>query len=440
MKASGVVSKVFAALLLVAPGAGVCLLVATDPAYRNLAFVGLAWVLVYLTVAVLATVDAAKLFRRGDPDALGACALLVKYCSIPFFVANFFALVAGTAGMLLLSSMFAAGGVTATLAVFAAPLLVLGTYLIMLPTSVYGIAGALLLRRHGRASTSFVVVMVILHLMFVVDIFATLAVAYRAKPGPARPTRMVRWVAGVVVMALLVPTGLFIFTARGNHEQQRVTQQSHDAMSALPGVSQVNGMTVDLVPGISYAQARAIAVEGYTSQDGDSPVQPSRWTLVNGSAKLVLRGDQVQDAAVHTLVLLGPVTLADPFRLDIASSNSSDPAAPTTIVTIEQLSSYFDGAIYVDAVTKVVGVLAVADPQDAAVVGSVQTIRWSVRGDRLRSAGATADLKALGAMLSDEVTLSSLVLEPKSSQVTLSVADDDEIASTCRRGHSTLAD
>lgn len=191
--------------------------------------------------------------------------------------------------MLLISSMFAAGAATAALTVFAAPFLVMGTYVIMLPTSVYGIAGAVLLRRQGRTSTSFAVVNVMLHLMFVVDIFATLKVAHRAKPGPSSPARMVRWVAGVVVMALLVPTGLFIATTRQMQERQHVVQQNHDAMSARPGVAQVNGMTVDLVPDVSYAQAHAIAVEGYTSQDGDSPVQPSRWTLINGAAKLVLR-------------------------------------------------------------------------------------------------------------------------------------------------------
>lgn len=282
--------------------------------------------------------------------------------------------------MLLISSMFAAGAATAALTVFAAPFLVMGTYVIMLPTSVYGIAGVLL-RRQGRASTSFAVVNVMLHLMFVVDVFATLAVAHRAKPGPSSPARMVRWVAGVVVMALLVPTGLFIATTRQMQERQHVVQQNHDSMSALPGVAQVNGMTVDLVPDVSYAQAHATAVEGYTSQDGDSPVQPSRWTLINGSAKLVLRGDQVQDAAVQTLVLLGPVTLDDSFLMDIAASQSVDPTPATTVTTIEHLSPYYGGARYVEAATKIVGVLAVADPQAATVVGSVQASSWSVRGD-----------------------------------------------------------
>lgn len=117
--------------------------------------------------------------------------------------------------------------VAAALAAVAVPILVVGTYLIMVPTSIYGIAGAVLLRRQGRATTRFAVVNVILHLVFVVDIFSTLAVADRAKPGPASPARRVRWVAGVVALALVVPTVSYVATRPDRVE----TQQNGNTMS-----------------------------------------------------------------------------------------------------------------------------------------------------------------------------------------------------------------
>lgn len=64
--------------------------------------------------------------------------------------------------------------------------------------------------------------------------------------------------------------------------------------------------------------------------------------MTYGSARLNLKGVDVTDASVQTLVLLGPVDL--------------------------------------DAVTSEVRVLAAADPKSAVVVGSVQANSWSVYG------------------------------------------------------------
>lgn len=61
--------------------------------------------------------------------------------------------------------------------ILAIPFLVAGTYLIMLPTSAFGIAAAILLRRQRMLSTSFCVITVLLHLTFVLDILSTLVVA-----------------------------------------------------------------------------------------------------------------------------------------------------------------------------------------------------------------------------------------------------------------------
>lgn len=183
LKKSGRASKALAVLLVLAPVFGISLIIAIAASNPWIAIGAGVWVLLYLTATILAFAEAMLMFGRGDADALGSSGRLVKYCGIPFFTTNFAILATATGVVLLISSLFAAGVVAAALAAVAVPILVVGTYLVMLPTSIYGIAGAVLLRRQGRATTPFAVVNVILHLLFVVDIFSTLVVADRAPPG-----------------------------------------------------------------------------------------------------------------------------------------------------------------------------------------------------------------------------------------------------------------
>lgn len=440
LKASGGASRVLAVLLVLAPVFGLSLIAAVAASTPYLAVIAGVWGLLYLIATIMVIVEAVMMFRRGDADALGSSARLVKYCGIPFFTTNFAVLATATGAVLLISSMFAAGAITGALAALAVPILVVGTYLAMLPTSVYGIAGAVLLRRQGRASTAFAVVNVILHLIFVVDIFSTLVVASRAKPGPARGARMVRWVAVVVVLSLLVPAGLFIVDTPGREDRQQVAQQREDAMSKLPGVAGVTDMTVELAPGVTFAQARAIAVQGYTSQDNTSMVDSDRWTMVYGSARLVLKGLEVEDTSVQTLQLLGPAAIDASLALTITASQPADSEKVTTFIQIQGLSLRRGGKAYTEAVATIVRVLALADPQRAAAVGSVVGNRWSVSGGRLRSADTAAQLDALGAVLSDDVALDELFLKPTTSEVILEVSGRAQIGATCQLSRTALAD
>ncbi len=128
------------------------------------------WVTLYVIAAVVVLVDAIRRVRRRDLDGLQRAATVVKLGAIPFFVVNFVLL--GVGG--LVASMMAVGVVLVVL-------FVVGTYLVMLPTSVYGVACLVLLLRGRAIGPAFFAVNLVLHLLFVVDVVSTLVVAFRAR-------------------------------------------------------------------------------------------------------------------------------------------------------------------------------------------------------------------------------------------------------------------
>ncbi|NYI71990.1 hypothetical protein GGQ54_002550 [Naumannella cuiyingiana] len=128
------------------------------------------WNCVYAIVAVLVIVHAVRLARAGELDALQRAIVPVKLFGIPFFVLNF-----------LIMFLISIAGLRFVIGVIYIPFLVLGTYLVMLPTSAYGIAALVLMRRRGQIETSFVVVQVLFQLMFVLDIIGAFFIARRAR-------------------------------------------------------------------------------------------------------------------------------------------------------------------------------------------------------------------------------------------------------------------
>lgn len=126
-----------------------------------------AWTAGYLVIAVVTLVDARAMHRRDDLDGLRRATRVVKLMGIPFFVINFVLL-----GLAVFVGMFAHG-----IGIVLAPVFVAWTYLLMLPTSIYGIACLVLMRRLGAASSGYVALNTVLHLVFVVDIVSTLIVA-----------------------------------------------------------------------------------------------------------------------------------------------------------------------------------------------------------------------------------------------------------------------
>ncbi|TDE89464.1 hypothetical protein EXU48_20045 [Occultella glacieicola] len=126
------------------------------------------WCGLYLVASALTIWDAVRGARRGDLAGLRRGAVFVKLAGIPFFVLNFLFLWLITTGLLFFGIGF-----------LLAPIAVVWTYLVMLPTSAYGIACLVVLRRTGTTSRQFLTTNLILHLVFVGDVVSTLVVATR---------------------------------------------------------------------------------------------------------------------------------------------------------------------------------------------------------------------------------------------------------------------
>ena len=128
------------------------------------------WTTVYGVAAAVAITDTVLLVRRGDLTGLGRGAVFTKLAGIPFFVLNFVIL-----GFLVQSTLFFGIGF------ILAPVFILWTYLVMLPTSAYGIGLLVALRRRRAVSPAFITGHAVLHLLFVVDVVSSLMVAARAR-------------------------------------------------------------------------------------------------------------------------------------------------------------------------------------------------------------------------------------------------------------------
>lgn len=128
------------------------------------------WIALYAIATAVAVWDAVRLVKARDLARLRRAALVVKIVAIPSFVLNFLA-----AAVIVLAGTLVVG-----FGPIVAPIFVALTYLVLLPTSIYGFACLILLRRFGTISSTFLTVNVLLHLMFVVDIISTLVVAHRA--------------------------------------------------------------------------------------------------------------------------------------------------------------------------------------------------------------------------------------------------------------------
>lgn len=162
---------VLGALVLVASVSGVGLLRRSGQDVGHLVPPVLgAWAVVYAVAAGLAVREAVRLLRLRDLDRLQRATKLVKLIGIPFFVLNFVLL----STFVVATAFFGIGFVLA-------PVFVIATYLVLLPTSAYGLACLVLLQRDRAVSPTFFTVHVVLHGLFVADIVSTLLVAHRAK-------------------------------------------------------------------------------------------------------------------------------------------------------------------------------------------------------------------------------------------------------------------
>ncbi|WP_427886920.1 DUF6652 family protein [Kribbella sp. GL6] len=155
------------------------------------------WLVVYLLASVLVVVDAVRLSRRRDLDALQRSANLVKLFAVPFFVLNFVAfaesvLVAGARE----GDHLGIDGFVLALVV------VVLTYVALLPTSTYGVAVLVLLRKDERIGRIFFGVNVVLHFLFVMDVLSSIVVVEVARSILGhRPTARLRNLLPAVLAA-----------------------------------------------------------------------------------------------------------------------------------------------------------------------------------------------------------------------------------------------
>lgn len=156
--------------------------------YIQLGFVPLAAFLVLVVVPVVPLVafrTAVRYFLAGDLDALRRSNRTVKLTMIPLFVQNFFlaAMIAGFFSALSAyfvekpSDLWFVAGFASLSIVPAA----IGAYLMLLPTSIYGVTCLALMLRQRLITPRFCAIHVLLHLIFVADIISALVVSRRAR-------------------------------------------------------------------------------------------------------------------------------------------------------------------------------------------------------------------------------------------------------------------
>ena len=141
----------------------------------------ISWLIAMIVAPVLGVLDAVRKLASGDADGLRVSAVLVKLAAIAFFVPNFVLVAAFALLVQLLASMFAAGAVLALFNLAGVGIIIAITYLLMLPTSAYGWAALIWLRRRRAISNQFFVGHAILHAIFVTDIISSLIVASKVR-------------------------------------------------------------------------------------------------------------------------------------------------------------------------------------------------------------------------------------------------------------------
>ncbi|MER7246347.1 hypothetical protein [Kribbella sp. NPDC000426] len=213
-----------------------------------------AWFVMYLVLALIAVADATRLTRRGDLGAAQESANFVKLVAVPYFLLNFVALteVVAIVGVNDRDRLGLDGFLVAVLFVIL-------TYVVLLPTSAYGVACLLLMKRNDQIGRIFFGLNLVLQFLFVVDVPSTIAVVEVARDRLGATRRAgtlsrnllagvliagssvaVVWLACVAIFWLLDPPGTFV----------------RDAIYVLTIASPVEFVLLVLVPVVPLATFR----------------------------------------------------------------------------------------------------------------------------------------------------------------------------------------
>jgi hypothetical protein len=270
-----------------------------------------AWLVIYLPIAVTAAADAGRLGRRGDVAALQESANTVKLCAVPFFIFNFFTLtVIVLAAIYHDSDRFGFAGFALAL------LFVVLTYLVMLPSSAYGVVCLRLLRKGDQVGPVFFGVNMLLQSLFVSDVISTILVVEvtRDRLAIARPPSTVQrhLMTAVLAVGSAVATVWLVFVA-GYYLLDWYGVLVSDAIHQLTFSSQLEFVLLVMVPVIPLMTFRA-AVRMFLHDDLDALRRCAR------AVKLSMIPLFVQNfllcVFVLTLVSFYPVVLAGPEALD----------------------------------------------------------------------------------------------------------------------------
>lgn len=276
-----------------------------------------AWFLVYVVLAIVVVADAARLARRGDLAAAQESANFVKLIAIPYFLLNFVALteVVAVVGVNDRDRLGLDGFLVAVLFVIL-------TYVVLLPTSAYGVACLVLMKRSDQIGRVFFGLNLVLQFLFVVDVPSTVVVVEVARDrlgATRRPGTLSRnllagvlmvgssvavvWLACVAVFWLFDPPGMFV----------------RDAIYVLTIASPVEFVLLVLLPVVPLVTLRT-SVRLFLTNDLDALRRSARTVKLALiplfiqnfvlCAIAVLASTFLPIVATHgTLVLLGPGAL-----------------------------------------------------------------------------------------------------------------------------------
>ncbi|MET7278316.1 hypothetical protein ABZS29_08810 [Kribbella sp. NPDC005582] len=154
-------------------------------------FVAFLILVVVPIVPLVAFRTAVRWYLAGDVDALRRSNRTVKLTMIPLFLQNFFlcAVITGVISYFPLRMMQKPSDAWLAVPFVSLSIVpgIIGAYLMLLPTSIYGITCLALMLRQRLITPRFCAIHVVLHLLFVADIISALVVSSRDKRRAAVP-------------------------------------------------------------------------------------------------------------------------------------------------------------------------------------------------------------------------------------------------------------
>ncbi|MFF0338874.1 hypothetical protein [Kribbella sp. NPDC004875] len=263
------------------------------------------WFVIYLMLGIAAVGDAVRLVRRRDLNTLQDSANLVKLIAVPFFALNFIAL---AQVVTLIGSndkdRFGLDGFLVAL------LFVVLTYLVLLPTSAYGVGCLVVLKRgDGIGPITFGLNMV-LHFLYVVDVLSGIVVVEIARDrlGIARPPGpLSRYLlAGVVIVGSSLAAVWLVFTG--------IFYSSHPLGIPMPYAINLLGLTSSMeffllvVVPVAPLVAFRTAVRFYLGEDINALARSARVVKL-GMIPLFLQNFVLCAVVVLALTLL-PIAIS----------------------------------------------------------------------------------------------------------------------------------